>query len=758
MTPLSTFTDGPDSLLSATTPNRPIPHTTGTGNPDNPTRVTPGGTQSPRASATSSPRSSSRHSQSTQDQQRNLSSRNTSPASFDTHNNGPRQTILAAFAPRVACFTSEDTDDIAKEKGYPGGFHGLLRPFAEHVPGKVVIRDSIGASKAWDDFGIRLIQYKEEPRAVTSSVGQLLSQQTETEGDHPEQRRSSDPPSIGNTRESSLDTIVTRSIRAAQSNESTLGFQGSIDGPYSRRSSAPAPAYIQYLRKLLSETVQEPHETFSHPVACIVAVSSRSSAPLEKIRQLYSYSGRANNAIPPWVAVDYLRYYVLVHDEDHDDIVKSTALFDLMKRHFGLHCFLLRLRSLPCPETNNEAIESPKCHWKTSEEELSDMEDYEHNGGSASSQYIFESDAVAIRSFVREMVTQSILPFMESRVVTWNDQVASKRRGIGGRFMSISKRWTGFGSAKAAGTSTGTGQNSPNSNFDPSRGYYSPEAPEAIMRQLADYSFMLRDYKLAYSTYDSLRTDFSNDKAWAYHASANEFAAVSFLLIPQLLGTRARSEIIDQKIEAALYSYLTRCSLPFSAIRSTLLTIELLVGRGPSATEDAAKWAMKSLELGILSPILQVLVTERVADICHSEEGTGSLSLGSRRRQAALWNTLASALWARLGEHGSASSRLRMARTIMDGLGGQATNFPFPTMRLLYSRLDSKASDLAVEDEPLIELDSAAPASDDMHGTLVDLTEPPQKEKVAENFDFTDAGGFSAIEVNHPDFEKAPLG
>lgn len=136
------------------------------------------------------------------------------------------------------------------------------------------------------------------------------------------------------------------------------------------------------------------------------------------------------------------------------------------------------------------------------------------------------------------MVTQSIVPFMESRVVTWNDQVASKRRGIGGRFMSLSKRWAGFGSAKGASPANGTGQNSPNSNFDPSRGYYLPEAPEAIMRQLADYSFMLRDYKLAYSTYDSLRTDFSNDKAWAYHASANELAGVSFLLIPQVLSIR----------------------------------------------------------------------------------------------------------------------------------------------------------------------------------------------------------------------------
>ena len=346
---------------------------------------------------------------------------------------------------------------------------------------------------------------------------------------------------------------------------------------------------------------------------------------------------------------------------------------------------------------------------------------------------------------------------MERRVVTWNDQVASKRRGIGGRFMSLSKRWTGFGSAKGPSQANGTGLNSPNSNFDPSRGYYSPEAPEAVMRQLADYSFMLRDYKLAYNTYDSLRTDFSNDKAWAYHASANELAGVSFLLIPQVLSTKARSEIIDQKIEAALYSYLTRCSLPFGAMRSILLTVELLVGRGPGAAEDAAKWAMKSLELGVLSPILQVLITERIADIRQAEKGTGIMSLGSRKRQAALWHTLASALWTKLGEPGHAGSRLNMARTIVNSLCGPTMSVPFPTMRHLYSRLEPKESNSDVEDEPLIDFDSAL-VHDHMNGTLVDLTERPKHEEFSDGFDVPDAGGFSTIEANHPNFEKAPTG
>lgn len=41
------------------------------------------------------------------------------------------------------------------------------------------------------------------------------------------------------------------------------------------------------------------------------------------------------------------------------------------------------------------------------------------------------------------------------------------------------------------------------------------------MRKLADFAFMLRDWKLAHSVYDLLRTDFNNDKAWKYYAAAH---------------------------------------------------------------------------------------------------------------------------------------------------------------------------------------------------------------------------------------------
>lgn len=369
--------------------------------------------------------------------------------------------------------------------------------------------------------------------------------------------------------------------------------------------------------------------------------------------------------------------------------------------------------------------------------------------GSGPEEYIFEPDAAALRSFTRELVTQSIVPFMEGRIVTWNDQVASKRRGIGGRFISLSKRWTGFGASKASNSVAAT---APNSNFDPVKGYYPPESPEIIMRQLADYAFMLRDFKLAFSTYDSIRTDFSTDKAWLYHASATELACVSYLLIPQTLSNRSRSEMIDQKLDAALYSYLTRSSSPFGAVRSIILVAELLKGRGPTAAEDAAKWAIRLLDLGILTPLQQAFLTERIADIHHAQDGSSSLRLGSRRRQAVLWNTLASALWTKLDKPTQASFRLREACRTMGELSHGNGDLPFPAMRPMYNYLERDPGDTGEKELVVFGADAEGDVG---IGISYETNERFEEQSTISEPRPTDASGFSAVDANHPGYEAA---
>ena len=284
--------------------------------------------------------------------------------------------------------------------------------------------------------------------------------------------------------------------------------------------------------------------------------------------------------------------------------------------------------------------------------------------------------------------------------MTWNDQIASRRRGISGRFMSLSKRWAGLGSAKSttpglAGTSNPSG-----SNYNYLQGYYPPESPEAAMRQLGDYAFMLRDWKLAYSTFDSLRADFGHDKAWNYHAAANEMAAITALLIPHTFSSKSRTESIDQMLENAAYSYLTRCSMPFSVNRCLTVAMELLLNGGPSAVDDTARWGGKLLELGVLSASPQALTAERIAQAYNSRGQTRSATAGPRKRQTAFWNVLASKSWLRLNRPHQARVRLQEASALYDLDNQDSAGFPFASMLGLWRTLklalgDSNADDSA---------------------------------------------------------------
>ena len=625
---------------------------------------------------------------------------------------GYRQLISRSFAPRVAVFASPDTEEFVRGKGFKDGLCGLLRPYGENVPGKVVIRDSVGGSKGWDGFGIRFIQAQILQQSSTASVGGasgLWDSHARVNGSQHSNQRSNEDPSVF------LEASLSKTLRSDYRSSTQDKQQGYFDigGTDQERDADASPFYQTYLRRVLSSSPTVPHETFSHPVACLIAVSSHNPAPIDALRQLYASTGHGSHKVPEWMGTEYLRYYVLIHDEENDDITKSTALFDLMKRHFGLHCHLLRLKSSQCFQSDDDGSQVPTVEWLSADEEaalqrmkgkvstssfprgrVSDYTDYT-NDVETLEQYIPESDATAIKTFLREMVMQSIVPFMENRVMTWNDQVASRRRGISGRFMSLSKRWTGFGSAKA-GTSSPGGSSTSGSNYNSQEGYYPPDTPEATMRQLADYAFMLRDWKLAYTTYDLVRADFGHDKAWQYHAAANEMAAITSLLSSQNSSVRYRSDLVDQMLDTAVYSYLTRCAMPWGVIRCLALAVELLRSRGPLCADDAARWGGKLLELDVLRPVAQVLTTERIADCYISRSDRITPTTTTRRRQAAFWNILASSGWSKLDMFDLAQHRLREATSIYESANYENANVPFPSMRPFWNSLmqGSNAKDL----------------------------------------------------------------
>ena len=229
-----------------------------------------------------------------------------------------------------------------RNKGFKGGFWELVRPFGETVSGKVVIRDSVGSSRAWEDYGVRFVDLKGFGRT---------------------------PAGRESGRESSLTQMEEILDRQLESGEGVLGT--SIPSKDAMGVPVASPLWKMLLRQILSATPATAHETFGHPVASVIAISSRNTAPLETLRQLYAESSSGDKRLPDWVNQEYLRYYVLVHDEERDDITESTKLYDQMKRHFGLHCHLLRLRSSQCVVTDDDSVQVPVCEWLSPQEHLS---------------------------------------------------------------------------------------------------------------------------------------------------------------------------------------------------------------------------------------------------------------------------------------------------------------------------------------------------------------------------------------------------
>lgn len=53
---------------------------------------------------------------------------------------------------------------------------------------------------------------------------------------------------------------------------------------------------------------------------------------------------------------------------------------------------------------------------------------------------------------------------------------------------------------------------------------FSGDSPEFVMRKLADYAFMLKDYKYALSIYDTVKKDFqSSPKYLKYYAGVQVY-------------------------------------------------------------------------------------------------------------------------------------------------------------------------------------------------------------------------------------------
>jgi hypothetical protein len=190
-------------------------------------------------------------------------------------------------------------------------------------------------------------------------------------------------------------------------------------------------------------------------------------------------------------------------------------------------------------------------------------------------------DVQALIALVRELVVQSLVPWMEARVREWNEAYQTNRRGITGRLFGAGRKLFGSRPASPAPSNTHQGYNAV-------KGYYAASSIEALSRRLADFAFMLRDYRYAGGVYDSLRKDYAQDRAWRYAAAATEMYGLA-----QLLGqnyfmpntppstrvnfTTMQHTEISSWLEQSVQTYMSRggaAQVQLDALRITVLYYE----------------------------------------------------------------------------------------------------------------------------------------------------------------------------------------
>ena len=152
------------------------------------------------------------------------------------------------------------------------------------------------------------------------------------------------------------------------------------------------------------------------------------------------------------------------------------------------------------------------------------------------------NDRAALRQYLANLITLSLLPALEQRVTKLNTIVSERKKGV----RNVLKSFWRTGKSKDEPSSASTVA-APVSEEVP----YRYDSIENQTRLLADTLFLLTDYEGALLTYRLIKDDFKQDKAHAQYGSVQEMMALCLFLTDSY----SRSREIFSHIETALLSY-----------------------------------------------------------------------------------------------------------------------------------------------------------------------------------------------------------
>ncbi|XP_019455479.1 PREDICTED: trafficking protein particle complex subunit 8-like isoform X1 [Lupinus angustifolius] len=306
------------------------------------------------------------------------------------------------------------------------------------------------------------------------------------------------------------------------------------------------PSWFQFLNKELVRVASfSDHEAFDHPVACLLAVSSKDEKPINRFVDLFN-----SNNLPSLLndgAMDpkILKLYLLVHDNQDGSVDRASRILTEMRSAFGTsNCLLLCINSSPDAPIKHE--ENPWASY------ISDASPSQDHGC-----LLNIDDINEIKDLMQNLSSKHIIPNMEQKIRVLNQQVSATRKGFRNQIKNL---WWRKGKEDGADSLNGP--------------MYNYNSIESQIRVLGDYAFMLRDYELALSNYRLISTDYKIDKAWKRYAGVQEMMGLTYFMSDQ---SRKEAEYC---MEHAFNTYLKLGSLgQQNATRCGLWWIEMLKAR-----------------------------------------------------------------------------------------------------------------------------------------------------------------------------------
>ncbi|KAL6894210.1 hypothetical protein ACP4OV_008308 [Aristida adscensionis] len=234
------------------------------------------------------------------------------------------------------------------------------------------------------------------------------------------------------------------------------------------------PMWIKKFNRELMQTLSfSEHETFDHPVACLLVVSSMDKEPISKFVDLFKTNQLPSLLNEGIMDPQILKHYLVLHDQQEGPQEIAVNVLAEMRSNLGLNdCKLLCINS--STEADGSNADDSWLPYKAL--------GFNNSEGAC---FLNTDDLNEIKDFMQDFASNHIIPYMEQKIRVLNQQ--------GYTFTSI----------------------------------------ESQIRVLADFAFMLRDYELALSNYRLLSTDYKLDKAWKRFAGVQEMSGLCYFMLDQ---------------------------------------------------------------------------------------------------------------------------------------------------------------------------------------------------------------------------------